>query len=783
MKCPRPYRILIFSARTVLCLVLAFMVCPDFLSAQPPSSVRITDIQINGLKRLSRDRILNAMKLRVGDVVSTRAINEDIRRINQLGDFDPLNINVQEEPTPGGVRVIITLAELPVVSQVGFAGNRAFDDKKIRSTVGIKDGSPLDQALLGISTTRIEDLYHDHGYQFVEVSRTDTRDESANTLAISFLVKEGPQTRLEKVVFKGNQEISEDRLRKLMATRPPTLFWGGKFDRRTLQMDLDKITQFYKDQGYLDAVVSTELEYSGDKTRLTILVDVVEGVRYRVSDVAIRGAESFTGEALYAGLRLSKGEAFTADRYEKDYRTLVDFYGERGYLNVRVARTERYPEPGEIELVYQVREAQAVRLGKLEIRGNNKTQDKVIRRQFSLFPGDTLNIVELRKSLERLRRLNYFSKVESSFVPGEEPGTEDVVVQVEEAPTSQVVFGAGVSSNAGLIGQVMLNLNNFDITDWPSSTDDLFSGNAFVGGGQSFILQLRPGTESTQASLFFSEPYLFDSAFSFSSDLFYYERDREDWDETRTGIRLGLGHRFSDAFQLRLTARVENVGVGSISDDAPPEVVALDGTSAIRSLILSGDYDRTDNPWLPSRGYRLAGSVEVADDTFGSDFSFAKITGEARAYRTLYTNSDGYKHIFMARGRAGVTDRTHGPDVPFFERFYAGGSDSVRGFAYRGLGPHVNDDPVGGEWMAILNLEYSFPVYGDTVRGVFFADVGTVGRDLDVLNEPVRAGVGVGLQIRPASIGIPIILNFAAPINAQDGDEKEIFSFTIGSLF
>jgi len=771
------------TIRTVLLLLILLLPGSVAVLAQPSGTSRVTDIQFEGLRRVSRERVLSVMKLRVGDTFSTHAINEDIRRLNELGDFDPLSIDVREESFNGGVRVTITLVELPVVREITFSGNQAFNEKKLRSTVGIEPGGPLDQALQSVSVSRIEDLYHDEGYQFVEVSRTDQRDDSANAVNIRFTIKEGPRTRLDKIRFKGNETFSDKKLRALMTTKPRWLFWGRNFDRRTLQIDIDKIAQFYKENGYLDAVVSSDLEYSWDKRRLTVVVDVVEGMRYTVGDVTVRGAEKFTGEALYANLTLVKGKLFSLSDYERDNRALTDFYGERGYLNVRIARKERFPEAGQVELVYEIREGEPVKLGRIEIRGNNKTQDKVIRRQFTLFPGETFNVVELRKSLNRLRQLRYFSKVESSLIPGAEPGTEDVVVQVEEAPTGQFVFGAGVSSNAGLLGQIMLSLNNFDIADFPKSVDDLFSGNAFAGAGQTFILQLRPGTESNQARLFFSEPYLFDSAFSFSSDLFYYERDREDYDETRTGVRLGLGHRFSDAFQLRLTARVETVDIGSIDDDAFAEVARLRGTSNIHSLILSGDYDKTDNPWMPSEGYRLAGSIEIADEALGSDFSFFKVVGEAQGYKTLHTDSEGHKHILSLRGRAGVTDRIKGPDVPFFERFYAGGSDSVRGFAFRGLGPHESDDPVGGEWMAIANLEYSFPVIGDTVRGVLFADAGTVGRDLDDLDEPIRAGVGVGVEIRPAQIGIPIILNFAAPINAQDEDDTEVFSFTIGTLF
>lgn len=744
---------------------------------------RITDIQVRGLQRIKPDQVFSAIKLRVGDVAGPEAINEDVRRVEQLGYFSPLSIQVSQEPYENGVRLIFGVAERPVLTSLTFTGNRAFSDAKLRSTLGMSQGSFVDVGLLRISSSRIEDLYHEQGYQFVEVERKEQEDKEASTISVAFVVKEGPKTVLEKVVFRGNRTFSAGKLREVTSTRARFMLWGGVFDRRAFELDLDHVTEFYKEAGFLDAVVSGDLQYSPDKTSLTAVVEVVEGTRYTVAGVTIRGEEAFAGEQLYPVLKMHKGSDYTWKAYSADYDALRGFYGDRGYIDARIQRRELFPEPGQVEIVYEIAENGPLRLGRIDIRGNVKTKDKVIRRVFNIYPGDLVNISRIRHAVTRLRELNYFTKVETTFAEGPEPDTRNLVVDVEEGPTGQVLFGAGVSSSAGLIGQFELSLRNFDIADWPRSLDDLFSGNAFVGAGQTFILQLRPGTESNQARVFFSEPYLFDSPYSLSTDLFYYERDREDYDEARAGARVGVGRRFTEDFSVQLTARVESIKIGSVEDDAPSEFLALEGRHEINSLALGADYDKTDSVWLPSTGYRALGTVEVADKAFGSDFSFVKVIGEGRYYRTIHTTRDGLKHIAMIRARAGAVDRTHGPDVPFFERFYAGGRDSIRGFAYRGVGPHEGGDPIGGEWMGVANLEYTFPIYEDTVRGVFFVDTGTVGRDLDELSARVRAGAGFGLRIRLPGFDIPIALDFAAPINAGPDDDTEILSFAIGTIY
>ncbi|GAH81212.1 unnamed protein product, partial [marine sediment metagenome] len=250
-----------------------------------------------------------------------------------------------------------------------------------------------------------------------------------------------------------------------------------------------------------------------------------------------------------------------------------------------------------------------------------RTKDKVIRREFGIFPGDVFDASEVGKGVSRLHALRYFKTIESTVAPGEEPDERNLILEVTESQTGSLIFGAGVSSNYGIIGLFQLSFDNFDIADWPRSFDDLLTGDAFVGAGQRLLLQWRPGTEQQQARVLFADPHIFDTGFSFSADFFLYERDQGDYDENRLGVRLALGRKITDRLSVRLTLRVEEVEIDEFGATPAPDVLAAAGTSDVRSLALGATYNRTDDVWQPSEGYRLSGTVEWSGDYLGSDWN------------------------------------------------------------------------------------------------------------------------------------------------------------------
>ena len=755
---------------------------------------RITDIQVKGLRRVELSEVMTAIRLRKGDLFSYKAVDEDVRRLDKLGTFDPSAIRVRRSPHRDGVRLTFELRERPVISTLKFEGNRVFSDKRLRKEIGLHAGAFLDVARQRESTRKIEQLYRDKRYQFVKVARDERLDPTRNTVAVTFTVTEGPQVRVKAIRFVGNKVFTDRKLMQQIESRTRRwLVLPQVFEPAVFRLDVVRLRRHYKRHGYLDATVSGDYEYSDDKTELSLVFRISEGTRYVVGDVTLRGQSIATSPQLSKDFKLKRGAVFGSDDYQHDLASLRDYYTRRGYLDVRIAPKEVFPDPGRIHLIYEITENQLSKLGLLEVRGNFKTKDKVIRREFELYPGDVFDTSKIQKAVERLWALRYFRNVGTTIVDGDTPGEKNLIVEVEEGQTGNLMFGAGVSSNDGIIGQFQIEFMNFDIADWPSSFEDLLSGNAFVGAGQRLSLSLAPGTEYSSARLYFQDPHIFDSPYALSTDFFLWEYDRGDYDERHAGARIGIGRRLTDRLSAKLTLRAEEVKISNI-DTIAPDVLAVRGTSKIRSLTLGASYNATDRLMQPTKGYRLRGEIEVADDALGSDWSFLRGEIAAKWYKTLLETREGRRHMLTLEGRLGLIDAIGDDDmVPIFERYFAGGHHSVRGFSYRGLGPEQNGTEVGGEFSFVGSAEYLFPIYQQVVqgrthemiRGVVFVDVGQVAYQLsDIGDTTWRVSAGVGLRIHlPAMGGIPIALDFGFPIVKEDDDETQVFSFSIRTDF
>ena len=765
----------------------AFAWGPSASAQDAGTPERITDVQVTGLARVSREKALEAIRLRPGDTFSARAVDEDIRRLAAMNVFLPAGINVRREPFQDGVRLIFDLKEQPVVSGVRFEGARAFKEGPLFDAAGLKAGGFADVGRARDTTRAIEDLYRAQGYRFVEVQREDRPDAARNTVEVVFIIKEGPKVALKGLRFEGNKAFDSKRL--LGETKVQEL-GPEKFDPAVFDEDLVRLKRFYRRQGYLDAVVTGDFEYSPDKTQLTALVKITEGEPFRVGAIAIEGNETVASAELMADFKLRSGSVFNGDDFDHDLQSIVKRYSAAGKPDVRVEVKQNYPEPTVVDVTFVVSEGREMKLGLLEIRGNSKTKDKVIRREFTIVPGDMFDQSKVDDTLERLRAMRYFSKVESTVRRGEYPDERDLVVEVAEGRTGRIGFGGGVSSDAGVVGLLELDLENFDLCDWPKSWKDLFTGNAFVGGGQKLSIQIEPGTELNEGRIYFYEPRLFDTHYSWASDLYLWTRTRDSYDEERFGSRFTLGRQITDRLSAKLTLRLEQVKLSSLDATAPPDVVAAKGPSNIESLIFGLDYDHTDSRMVPSKGYRVGGSFEGAT----GDWHYFKVQGAGSAYQTLYTRADGRKHVLALTGRLGVVKPFGGStEVPTFDRFYAGDRNSLRGFAYRGVGPKQGDTFVGGEFLALGSAEYLFPVWQSTyrgksyemIRGVFFLDAGKVAYTTSTIGaEKLRASVGFGVRLLIPALGqVPIAIDIGLPISKQPGDKTQIFSFSLGAEF
>jgi outer membrane protein insertion porin family len=495
---------------------------------------------------------------------------------------------------------------------------------------------------------------------------------------------------------------------------------------------------------------------------------------------------------------LTAGKPYDGSVLSRDVREIVRAYSPFGFIyqpgsdDPNYLRIGRRGEPvrrifrqqqGKVELVYEINEGKPFKLGRIIVKGNAKTQDKIVLREMRVAPGEKYNAAEIADATDRLRGTPYFDGVTITPI-GDDPNVRDLIVEVQEARTATFGVGAGINSNGGLGGNITYEQRNFDISDWPDSWDEILTDRSFIGAGQILRVTLEPGTRASNASVRFTEPWLFDQPYSFTGEAYWRDRVREDWDETRAGGRVTFGKRWNYTWSTALTLRGEDVRIHDIEDEdvfiggvplRAPEVLAAEGHETITSATLSLRRDTTNQGVLPYRG---TASV-LAWESYGvlGGPTFQKLTGSFDWYTTINEDLLDRRTVFALRADTGWI----WGDAPFFERFYAGGIGTVRGFRFRGISPRggVAEDSIGGDFSLTGSAEVGFPLAGDNLRGVIFADAGTVEPEVEI--GTIRTSVGFGFRLVLPIFGqAPVALDFALPLTKDDEDDTEWFSFSLG---
>ena len=738
---------------------------------------RIVKVVVRGNVRVTTHRILGQMRLREGSEYSPAAVDEDLKRIHALGEFD--NVVLRPEKTAEGLVLVVEVTERPVLERLIFEGNRKFSDKDLTDAVGVSPGSLLDRNKIFQGARAIERKYHDGGYYFVKVSLD--QDLLASSRVAKFTITEGPAVRVSKIVFSGNASIDARELEGKVETRAYFLILSpGTFDEEMLGRDLVALRNHYIDQGFLDVKVDRELEFSPDKTRLVIHFLIEEGPRYRVRSVSLVGAKRFAPSLLEKQMEMKPGAAYTAEAVRHDVELIRDTYGEVGYVDSSVRPTVDFTDqPGTVDVTLKIEEGAVVRIGEIRIEGNRFTQDRIIRHELRFFPEEAVNTKLVEKAKRRLEGTGLFKpgSTQITTLPTANPDVEDILVRVEETETANFILGAGVSSNSGVVGNISVVQRNFDISDWPKSQQEFWRGESFRGGGQLMQVVLEPGTELQRYRVDFREPHLGGSDYSFSTSAFLFDRKRDSYDERRIGLNFGFGKELSENLQAFVNFRLENVNISSVDATAPKDVKDVKGSSGLTSVEVGLVKDTTDSFLFPTEGYRLMGSIEQAG-ALGGSYTFTKATVDGRKYWTVT------KDVLDRRSVLGLHARVANAfgDPPIFERFFAGGQGSIRGFEYRGVGPRENHTELGGNFMVLASAEYQFPIYEKTLSGVLFLDTGTVEKNISL--GAWRASVGFGVRFTVPFFGpVPFALDFGIPIAKKSGDQTEIFSFSIGTSF
>jgi outer membrane protein assembly factor BamA len=764
--------------------------------ATPPRDVSIApeyrgrtveSVRILGNQQVPSSVIRNQIRTREGEPFDPATVQEDYQRIYSLRKFR--NVEPKVEATQSGVVVTFIVTEQKQIGSIVFKGNRNVDDLTLQGVVDLHAGEAIDPFRLSTAKLAIERLYKTKNYPFAHVNIDMQQLDQTGQLLINIV--EGPNVKVRRVKFIGNHAFTDWRLRDVVQTK----YWiwiirPGTYDPEQMEDDVASLRRYYDQHGFFDARVGRKIIFSPDNSEVEVDFLIDEGVRYKIDSLTFKGNNSLSDAQLRQGLKLVPGTAYDNDLQQRDVRQLVRNYSPLGFIYQQAQIGNPNPDylridpqlvyrkdVGKVDLIYNISEGKPFHVGRIIVKGNDHTQEKVVLRELRTQPGEMYNSGELQNAQDRLKATGYFGQVNITPI-GDEPDVRDLLVEVHEAPTAQFIIGAGINSNGGIGANLTYTERNFDIGRWPGSWSDILNRRAFVGAGQTLRLSLEPGTKFSNASILFSEPWIFDQPYSFTGEAYLKDRKREDYTDTRIGGRVTFGKRFNNVYSARLTLRGEDVQIHDINDKPirAQEILDAEGHSTLTSVALGFTRDTTARGLLPTFGTTTTAAWEFFGAMSG-DFTFSKFTLSHDYYHTLSEDLLDRRTVLALHGDAGYII---GND-PFFERFYGGGIGSVRGFAFRGISPRSgpDDDRVGGDFSITGSAEVSFPLASDMLRGVVFADAGMV--EPDVRLGTIRTSIGTGIRLSLPLFGTtPVAIDFALPLSKNSEDDTQIISFSLG---
>ena len=808
---------LAFDGRPVREIVIQKPVVKDGALSYEPLDAEIEELARRNI-RLERGRPYR-------QVVAT----EDVTRLNRLGRFRRIESRVQLLDD-GSVTVFFDLQPQPIVKDVQVVGNTKFKDSKIAEQVEVVVGTPVDRLVLDRAARRIEDMYRKKGYYLAQVTWDEKELEEQGI--VLFRVREGERVKIAEIRYSGNLTYQPDELGSTVKSREAfPLLKTGQIDDEQLEADTRGLIEFYRDRGYLDVEVAPSVQMAPNGREAIVTFEISEGRLYTLREVRViypdlsREFETeeearagagplervirdpfnprgwlvcsdglFSAEQVIGLMSVKPGDAYSLKKINESVDAIRDAFGQMGYADAAVRRYDpRSTQTPEVDLLLTIREGPRYKTGVIEIQGNDLTKGNVIRRQIEVKPDRPLDMSAIEESERQITQTRLFDsggspvKITPQRTDAQDPQYRDVLVEVTETNTGALGFGVVTSSDAGLAGSISLTQRNFDLTDTPDTASELFTGRAFRGAGQTFRLEAMPGTEVQTYSISLADPYVFDSDYSASVSAFYRNRDYSEYDEERYGTRLGFGRRFGTRWNGALNMRLESVELSDIDSDQPTEVFEFADQAYVSGVGFSLTRSTYDNTFRPSKGTRVVLSAEQVG-LLGGDYDFTKLGAEYTTYFKIKEDALGRKTILSLNLLTNYIPQDRG-DVPVYERYYLGGR-SFRGFEFRTVSPkgiradngEPSDDPVGGLWSFFAGAEVKQPVFGDMVSVVGFVDSGTV--LIEPGFEDYRVAVGLGLRLYiPQLSPFDLAFDFGFPIVKADGDEDQLFSFSIDLPF
>ena len=728
----------------------------------------IEEVRVEGTQRIEPETVRSYLRVNPGEPFDALLLDESLKSIFATGFF--ADVTLRRE----GNALIVTVLENPIINRIAFEGNDRIDDQTMASEIELRARTVFTRAKVQSDVQRIVKLYRRSG-RFGATVEPKAIQLEQNRVDLVFEINEGPPTGIQSINFIGNRVYSDGDLRDEITTSE-TAFWRflattDTYDPDRLTFDRELLRRFYLNEGYADfRVISAIAELTPDRRSFVITFTVEEGERYRVgkSDITTT-LRDLDPETVSGKLESEEGDWYDASAIEESIDNLTDTLSDLGYAFVDVRpRTKRNREAGTIDITYEIQEGPKVFVERIDIQGNVRTLDEVIRREFRLVEGDAFNSAKLSRSRKRIQNLGFFKSVQVNNEPGATPDKTIIRLDVEEQSTGDLSFGVGFSSTAGPLGNVGLRERNL------------------LGKGQDLRLAFTISADTTALNLSFTEPYFLDRDLSAGFDLFRLTASKSEssFDQERIGGSLRAGYSLIEDVRQVWRYTVQQEEISGVDNDASLLVKDDEGTRFQSSISQELRYDTRDSRFDPHEGAIVSLSNELAG--LGGDVRFLKTTVGGAYYLPLGKRFDvaikaSAGHVF------GIAQDTRVGD-----RFFLG-PDTLRGFKFAGVGPRDkdSDDAVGGKNYYTGTLQTSFPLGLPEelqIRGRIFGDVGAAwdydgdlsGGDVDDSSSP-RAAVGAGISwLSPLG---PFQLDFGFAVLEEDFDETEVLQFSFGTKF
>ncbi len=751
---------LVFAALVLITPAAAGLAMADESSGQPKQAEpNVVAIEIQGLRKIEAGAVRKHISQGVGLPLSPSAVTKDIKNIFATGYFD--DVKVDAEPFEGGIKLIYIVKEKPSIINVQFYGNKELSTSKITDKIKVPTGAVADTVLINDNVVKLRHLYEDEGFGLAQVVPIVHKLNDYEAVLV-FMIKEGPKTMIKKIEFVGNKHIPSSKLRKAMTSTERGFFSfltkGGYYKKNDLQADAEKIADVYFNNGYLQASVSgPDVTFSPNRKWAYIKYTISEGDQFRLSSVSFSGNKVFSTPELEKSLKIKTGKPLSRALLREDVVDITNKYAEKGYALASISPNLAPDTAAKtVSVGFTVDEGDQYHVGRIEISGNTKTKDHVIRREITLNEGDLFNSAKLKKSYQNINNLNFFDSVAIQPEPIPEKKLVNLDVNVKEKSTGFFSIGGGYSSVDKIIGMVDITQSNLG------------------GTGRAIKLKGELGSISSDYEFTYMDPWFLGQKLAMSTSIYKSSRTYLDYASKATGFTFGLNKNYWENWWIGANYKLENDNIYGVLGTASPQIQDQAGSKLTSSITPTIARDTRDNYLDPHTGSKNSFYLTFAG--IGGDNDYLKSEFDTSWYIPLSDDT-----TLALSGALGYSTGLFGKAVPLYERFYVGGIYTVMGLGYGEGGPRdINDEPIGGLNEAIADVDYIFPlVSAFKFKGEVFFDTGSAYDTL--LPRDYRYTTGVGIRwISP--IG-PIRIDWGYNIRKNYDEKRNRFEFTFGGFF